>query len=207
MLKRAIYLIIFLLISISAEAQVNSYVGGNIQGNYSWIRGDEPTFSPGFGAGFSFVYWEYEYWFFKVGVDYHLKSSSILDYSDVYDVPPKDPDDKIRISYTENSVGLPLTFYFRPYESGANALLLAGTLEMMVVASLKADSDEYGELVIPGGGARTWVKSNVGLGVGYQRQFEKYTYLNIVASYNIDLRAEPAFNSITLTAELIFGVY
>ena len=207
MLKRAVYLIIFLFISISAKAQINLYLGGNVQGNYTWIRGDEPTFNTGFGGGFSFVYWEYEYWFIKVGIDYHHKSSSILDYSDIYGVPPLEPDDKIRIDYTEQAVGIPLTFYFRPYERGENALLLTGTLETIVVASLKADSEEYGELVLPADGARTLIKTNVGLGIGYQRQFDKNTFLNLVASYNIDVRGTPTYNCVTLTAELIFGVY
>ncbi len=207
MLKRAVYLILFMFISISAGAQINSYMGGNVQGNYSWIRGDEPTFNAGFGGGFSYIYWEYEYWFIKAGIDYHHKSSSILDYSDIYGVPPLEPEDKIRINYTEDAIGIPLTFYFRPYEKGANALLLTGTLETMVVASLKADSDEYGELVLPASGARTVVKSNIGLGIGYQRQIDKHTFLNLVASYNMDFRGTPSYNCITLTVELIFGVY
>ena len=207
MLKRAVYLVIFLFISIVAEAQINLYMGGNVQGNYSWIRGEEPTFNTGFGGGVSFIYWEYEYWFIKAGIDYHHKSSSKMDYPDIYSVEPVDPDDKIRINYTEDAIGIPLTFYFRPYERGENALLLAGTLETIVVASLKADSEEYGELVLPAGGARTLIKTNVGLGIGYQRQFDKHSYLNIIASYNVDVRGTPAFNCITLTAELIFGVY
>jgi len=207
MIKRAVYLVIFLFISISAEAQINLYMGGNVQGNYSWIRGDEPSYNAGFGGGFSFVYWEYEYWFIKVGIDYHHKSSSIMDYPDIYGVEPIDPDDKIRILYTEDAIGIPLTFYFRPYEKGENALLLTGTLETLVVASLKADSEEYGELVLPASGARTLIKSNVGLGIGYQRQLDRHKFLNLVASYNLDVRGTPAYNSITLTAELIFGVY
>ena len=206
-LKRAVYLIIFLFISISAEAQINLYLGGNVQANYSWIRGEEATFSPGFGGGFSLVYWEREYWFFKAGIDYHQKTSSILTYPDVYDVPILSPDDKIRIEYSEQVVGIPLTIYFRPYESGPNALLLTGTLEMMAVATLKANSEEYGELQVSRGAYRSLAKTNVGIGVGYQRQLQEYTYLNIVASYNMDIRASPAFNSFTLTVELIFGVY
>ena len=207
MLKRAVYLILFLFISISAGAQINSYLGGNIQGNYSWIRGDEPTFSVGYGAGVSYIYWEYEYWFIKAGIEYHHKTSSILDYSDIYGVPPLEPEDKIRINYTEDAIGIPLTFYFRPYERGKNALLLSGTLEPMVVASLKADSEEYGELVLPASGARTVVKSNVAFGLGYQRQIDKYKFLNLVAAYTMDVRGTPSYNSITLTVEFIFGVY
>ena len=207
MLKKAVYLIIFLFISISAEAQINLYMGGNVQGNYSWIRGEDPTYSTGYGVGFSFVYWEYEYWFIKAGIDYHHKSSSIMDYPDIYGVEPVDPDDKIRITYTEDAIGIPLTFYFRPYEKGENALLLTGTLETIVVASLKADSEEYGELVLPAEGARTLIKTNVGLGIGYQRQIDKHTFLNLVASYNMDIRGTPSYNCVTLTAELIFGVY
>lgn len=206
-LKRAVYLLAFIGISLSAEAQINIYLGGNLQGNYSWIRGDEPTFSPGFGGGFSFVYWEREYWFIKTGLDYYYKSSSVLDYPDIYDVPVVDPDDKVRISYSEHAIGLPLGFYFRPYESGANAMLLTGTLEMFVVASMKADTEEFGEMVLKGSSQRNWTKSNVGLGVGYQRQVDRHAFLNIVASYNMDIRATPSYNSVNLTLEYIFGAY
>ena len=55
MFKKAVYLAVFFLISVSAQAQINVYMGGNLQGNYSWIRGDEQTMEPGFGGGFSFV--------------------------------------------------------------------------------------------------------------------------------------------------------
>jgi len=207
MLRKAVFLLYFLLVSVTLGAQINTFLGGNLQANYSWARGDEPTFSPGFGGGFSFVYWEYEYWFIKAGIDYYYKSSSVLDYPDIYDVPVVHPDDKVRISYKEQAVGIPLTFYLRPYEKGANGLLLTGTLEMIVVASLKANTDEYGEMVLEGGKERNWVKSNVGLGVGYQRQIDRNSYFNLIASYNLDIRANPSFNSITLTAEFIFGAY
>ena len=76
--KRAVYLALFLLVSVASQAQINIYVGGNLQGNYSWIRGDEATMEPGFGGGVDFIYWEYEYWFLKAGIDYYHKTSSAL---------------------------------------------------------------------------------------------------------------------------------
>lgn len=206
-LRRAAYLVVFLLVSVVAEAQINTFLGGNLQGNYSWARGDEPASSPGFGGGFSFVYWEYEYWFIKAGIDYHHKSSSVMDYPDIYDVPVVHPDDKVRITYSEHAVGIPLTFYLRPYESGPNALLLTASLEPIVVASLKANTDEFGEMVLEGGNQRNWMKSNVGLGIGYQRQIDRNIYFNLIASYHLDIRANPAFNCFTLTAEFLFGAY
>lgn len=205
--KRAIYLAIFLLVSVAARAQINVYIGGNLQGNYSWIRGDEHTMEPGFGGGFSFVYWEYEYWFLKAGIDYNHKTSTILEYADDYGITPENPDDKINITYTEQAIGIPLTIYFRPYEKGANSLLITGSLRTVIVANLKMNSDEYGELVLKGTDVKTRTKTNLGIGVGYQRQLDSHLYLNIFPSYNIDLRADRAYNSITLTAELIFGIY
>ncbi len=86
-------------------------------------------------------------------------------------------------------------------------MLITGTLNTLIVTSLKASSEEYGEIVLSGESIDTRIKTNLGIGVGYQRQLDKHTYLNIIPSYNIDLRAYPAFNSITLTAELIFGIY
>jgi hypothetical protein len=206
-LKKIIYPALVLLFSLNAGAQINIYLGGNLQGNYSWIRGDEPAFRPGFGGGFSFVYWEYEYWFIKAGLDYAYKSSSCLNYPEDYGVPVADPDDKIRITYNEQSVGIPLTIYFRPYEEGENTLLLTGTLELMYVVRLKESSGEYGELVVTGNEVENRTKTNLGLGVGYQRQLARYTYLNIVPSFNLDLRSNRPFSSINLTAELLFGVY
>ena len=207
MLKSAVYLLVFLIATVAAQAQINVYLGGNIQGNYSWIRGDEPTMEPGFGGGVNFIYWEYEYWFLKAGIEYYHKISSIMEYPDDYGIEPEDADDKIRITFTEQSIGIPLTVYFRPYEWRANTILIAGTLNTMFVASLKENSEEYGELVLKGNDLKTRIKSNVGIGVGYQRQLDKHMFLNFIPSYNIDLRGDRAFNSITLSAELIFGIY
>jgi hypothetical protein len=207
MYRRVLYLIVFLLVSVAAQAQINVYMGGNLQGNYSWIRGDEPVMDFGFGGGFNFVYWEYEYWFLKVGLDYYNKNSAVLEYPDDYGVEPEDAADMINIDYAEHAVGIPLTFYFRPYESRANTLLLTASLTTIYVASLKMNSEEYGELALKGSEVKPRVKSSVGFGVGYQRQLDKHMFLNIVPSYNMDLRGKVAFNSINLTMELIFGVY
>ena len=206
-MKRIVYLLGFLFISVSAGAQINLYVGGNLQGNYSWIRADEHTLKPGMGGGFSFVYWEYEYWFIKAGLDYQYTSSSCLHYPDAYGIPITSPDDKVIISYDQHIAGVPLTIYFRPYEWGENTMLITGTLEMMFLAREKMNSEVYGELVHGLSEVKSWTKTNVGLGVGYQRQLDRYIYLNIVPSFNVDIRADRAFNSIRLTAELLFGVY
>jgi hypothetical protein len=207
MLKRAVYLVLFLIVSVAGQAQINVYLGGNLQANYSWIRGGEASKEPGFGGGVSFIYWEYEYWFLKAGIDYYHKTSSMMDYPDDYGVEPENADDKINITFTEQSIGIPLTVYFRPYEWRANTILLSGSLTTLFVLSLKENSEEYGELVLKGIDLKTRVKTNVGLGVGYQRQLDKHKFLNIIPSYNIDLRGDRAFTSITLTAELIFGIY
>ena len=207
MVRRALYIIAFLVISVVAEAQINLYVGGNLQGNYSWIRADEFTMKPGFGGGFSFVYWEYEYWFIKAGIDYHLMSSTALHFPEAYGVDINSPDDRVMIDYTEHAAGVPLSVYFRPFESGANTLLITGSLEMLVTAHVRLNSAEYGELTLTSSDVRSWTKTNVGLGVGYQRQLDQHLYLNIVPSFHVDIRADRSFNSIRLTAELLFGVY
>jgi hypothetical protein len=206
-IKRAVYLAVFLLSSMTAAAQINLYVGGNLNANYSALRGDESTFKPGFGGGFSFVYWEYEYWFLKAGIDYIYKTSSMLDYPDDYGVPINSPDDKVHITFSEQAVGIPLTIYFRPYEKGANTLLISGTMQTNIVVGLKENTEEYGELVLKGSQIKARTKTNLGIGVGYQRQLDKHMFLNIVPSFNVDLRSVRAYNSITLTIELIFGVY
>lgn len=207
MMKRAIYLLVFFFVSVAAQAQINVYLGGNIQGNYSWMRGEETTMEPGFGGGVSFVYWEFEYWFLKAGIDYLYKSSSGLDYPDIFGVEPENAEDKTRISYMEQSVGIPLTVYFRPWERGPSSLLISGSLNTLIVTSLKASSEEYGDIALKGGDVESRIKTNLGVGLGYQRQLDKNTFLNILPSYNIDLKGDPAFNSITLSVELIFGVY
>jgi hypothetical protein len=206
-LKHALFLVSFLSLSLAAEAQINLYVGGNLQGNYSWLRGDEHTFQAGFGGGFSFVYWEYEYWFLKAGIDYTLKTSSVLDYPDDFGVPIIYPDDKVQITYSEQAIGIPLIIYFRPYESGANTLLLTGTLAPLYIFHLTESTEEFGELKMTGGDISSRLKTNVGFGVGFQRQLDRHTYLNIVPSFNVDIRSPRAYQSITLTAELIFGIY
>ena len=206
-LKRAIYILGLLLAGSTAGAQINIYLGGNLQANYSWIRSEQTSYKPGFGAGFSFVYWEYEYWFFKAGIDYHYKSSSSYEYPDIYGDEDYGPNDKINIDFTEQSIGIPLAIYFRPYESGDNALLLIGSLETMFTVHQKAYNEEYGELVFTGSDIESRLRTNVGIGVGWQRQLDRYTYLNLYPSFNFDIRADRPFNSITLTAEILFGVY
>ncbi len=206
-LKRVLFFIGFLLLASTAGAQINIYVGGNLQGNYSWLRADENSFKPGFGGGFSFVYWEYEYWFLKAGLDYVYKSSSALVYPDEYDVEITGPEDKVKIEYFEQAVGVPLTIYFRPFESGENAMLITGTLQLMFTTHLREDSEEFGEIVRKGTEINSRAKTNLGLGAGYQRQLDRHMYLNIYPSFNFDLRAYRPFSSITLTAELLFGVY
>lgn len=205
--KRALYLIVFLFISMASQAQVNMYLGGNVQGNYSWIRGGDISMEPGFGAGLSFIYWEHEYWFLKAGIEYNLMTSTMLDYPDDYGIVPENEDDKINITYTEQDIGIPITFYFRPYERGANTLLIAGTLKTIFIASLKENSEEYGEIALKPSDLDSQIKTAVGIGLGYQRQLDKHMFLNIIPSYNIDLRGYKAFNSITLSAEFIFGIY
>lgn len=206
-LKKAIYLFAFLLVSATASSQINVYLGGSLQGNLSWIRGGESTIKPGFGGGVSIIYWEYEYWFLKAGINYNQKNSTILDYGDEFGVIPENVDDKIIITSRENSIGIPLTFYFRPFEKGPNSMLFTGSLEVTVVASLKESAEEYGEIVLKGKTLDKLTKANVGIGAGYQRQLDKYQFLNIYPSFNIDLRGDRAFNSIMLTAEFIFGIY
>lgn len=206
-LKRAIYILGLLLVGSTAGAQINIYLGGNLQANYSWIRSEQTSYKPGFGGGFSFVYWEYEYWFIKAGIDYHYKSSSSYEYPDIYGDVDYGPDDKINIDFTEQNIGIPLTIYFRPYESGENAMLITGSLETMFTVHQKAYNEEYGELVLSGSDIESRMRTNIGIGVGWQRQLDRYTYLNLYPSFNFDLRADRPFNSITLTAEILFGVY
>jgi len=206
-IKKFCLILVVSLVTVISGAQINIFVGGNFQALYTGIRADESTYQPGFGAGFSFVYWEYEYWFLKAGLDYNSRSSECLHFPEDYGIPITDPDDAVNITFYEQTIGLPLTIYFRPIEKGANSLLLTGTLEMQFIARLKENSVEYGEILLTGTQIKNRTKTNVGFGVGYQRLFDKHIYLNIVPSFNVDIRAERPFNTIKLTAELIFGVY
>jgi hypothetical protein len=206
-LKRAVYIVAFLLIAGAAQAQINIYLGGNLQGNYSWIRGDENTFKPGFGGGFSFAYWEYEYWFLKAGLDYVYKSSSSLEYPDFYTSDINSAEDKVILERFEHRIAVPLAIYFRPIEEGENAMIVVGSLTTMFAMAIKESSEEFGEVSFKGNEIKSRMKTNIGLGVGYQRQLDRHTYLNIYPSFNMDLRADRSFNSINLTAELLFGVY
>lgn len=207
MSRKIVYLTLFLLVSLASQAQVNVYMGGNLQGNYSWIRGDEPLMEFGFGGGVNFIYWEQEYWFLKVGLDYYNLNSTVLEYPYDFGIEPQDAEDKINIGYTEHAVGIPLTFYFRPYERGTNTILLTSSLTTKFVVSMEEHSEEYGEIVLKGSDLNNRIKSSVGWGVGYQRQLDKHMFLNIVPSFNMDLRGHVVYSSITLTTELIFGFY
>jgi len=205
--KRAFYLVVFLILPLASRAQINIFLGGSLNGNYSWIRGDEYTYEPGYGGGLSLIYWEHEYWYLEAGLDYMRRSSAVLDYPDDYGIVPEDENDKIHITYLEQNVGIPLTFCFRPIESRANTMLISASLNTLVVAGMKLDSEEYGEHVLKGTDIKTRLKSSVGIGIGYQRQLDKNLFLNIIPSYNVDLRGDKSFNSIILSAEVIFGIY
>ena len=113
----------------------------------------------------------------------------------------------MQISITEHNIGVPLTVYFSPYESGSNTLLITGSFALMAVAHLKESTAEFGEIVLKGPDIKSRTKTNVGLGIGFQRQLDRQTYLNIVPSFQTDLRSPRAYYSLTLTAELIFGIY
>lgn len=206
--RKALYTFILLLFASAASAQINIYLGGNLQGNYSWIRGNEKaTFKPGFGGGFSFVYWEYEYWFIKAGLDYNYKSSVSEEYPDDFGVSDFGPGDYIDVGIQEHAVGIPLTLYFRPWEQGENTFLITASLQTWMICRVNGSNDEYGEITYKWGEIQSRTKTNVGIGAGYQRQLDRHLFLNIYPSYNMDIRARRPFNSITLTAELIFGVY
>jgi hypothetical protein len=205
--KNALLLVCFFFVTRVATAQINLYIGGNLQGNYSWMRGENHTFDPGFGGGFTFVYWEYEYWFLKAGLDYSQKTSSSLQFPEDYDAPVETPDDKVQITYAEQTIGIPLAVYFRPWESGPNAILISGSFALSYVTRLKQTTEEFGELVLKGNDINLRMKTNVGVGAGFQRQLDRHTYLNIIPSFNVDIRSPRAYQSITLTAELIFGIY
>lgn len=205
--KRAIYILGFLLLASTAGAQINIFLGGTLQGNYSWIRSEEKSYKSGFGGGFSLVYWEYEYWFLKSGINYTHKSSSSYEYPDIYGDTDYGPNDKINIDFTEQCLGLPLAIFFRPWESGDNAMLVTGSLELLFSLHQTASNQEYGDLVFTGSDIDSRMKTNLGIGVGWQRQLDRNTYLNLYPSYNMDIRANRPFNSITLTAEILFGVY
>lgn len=205
--KKAIYMLGFLLSATTAGAQINIFLGGNLQGNYSWIRSEQTSYEPGFGGGISFAYWEYEYWFIKAGLDYHHQASSSYEYPDIYEVPDYGPNDQITVDFTEQNIGIPIAFYFRPYESGENAFLIIAGLETLITLEQKASNEVYGELIFTGSDIESRLKTNLGIGAGWQRQLDKNTYLNLYPSFKFDIRAERPFNSITLTAEILFGVY
>ena len=198
----------FLLLScIALEAQINSYVGGNLQGLIGSVRSDSSTFKPGFGAGASFYYWEYDFWFFKAGIDYAYKSSSFSDYPFEFGDEYVDYPDRVSIEYFQHDISIPLMIYFSLFEQRGNALLLNGSLEMAFTIASKMTSPDIGEVKLSGSDIKNRLRTSVGLGVGYQRQLDRDLYINIYPSYNIDLRAHRPFRLIKLTAEIMFGVY
>ena len=135
------------------------------------------------------------------------KSSSTYEYPDIFGEPDFGPEDQINVDILSHSIGIPLTVYIRPYESGKNAILIIGKLETLITLHEKASNEEYGEVVYKGTDIDSQIRTNVGIGVGYQRQLDRYIFLNIYPSFNVDIRANHPFNSITLTAEILFGVY
>jgi len=206
-IKHVLILLLFLSLSVASSAQINVYVGGNLQGLYSGVRADQSSYKPGFGLGASFYYWEYEYWFFKAGFDYTFKSSLVTDYPDDFFEGIEDFPTMVDILYKQQDLSLPLTVYFSVLENRGNALLLAGTLEVAYTTFVSQQNDLLGEIKLKGKHIQNPLKTSVGFGVGYQRQLDRNIFINAVPSFNVELRAPRPFNTIKLTVEVMFGVY
>ena len=205
--KHVFILLFFLLLSVASNAQVNIYLGGNLQGLYSGVRTEQSTYKPGFGAGVSFYYWEFEYWFFKAGFDYTLRSSLITDYPVDFFEGIEDFPVMVDILYKQQDLSIPLTVYFSVLEDRGNALLLAGILEIGYTTHIPQQNDLLGEIKLTGSHIKNPLKTSVGVGIGYQRQLDRNIFINAVPSFNIELRAPKPFNTIKLTVEVMFGVY
>ncbi|MBN2698370.1 MAG: hypothetical protein JXR52_06055 [Bacteroidales bacterium] len=199
---------LFLFWSSSAiHAQINTYLGANIQGLYTGLRMENASYRPGFGTGASIYYWEYDYWFIKAGIDYMYKSSLFPGSPILFDQAPPDPDREIMVDYRQHDVGIPITAYFRLIEQGGNALLLTGTLEMSLALKAVLNAGDYESLVLTGNDIDKPLRTNLGVGAGYQLQINRETYFNIIPSFHLDLRSDRPFNVFKLTVEMMFGVY
>lgn len=199
-------LIAFFLFS-GAKAQINTFVGGNLQGSYSVVRENDASYKPGFGGGLNFYYWEYTYWFIKAGIDYSYKTSSYHDYPDVFGDTYLDYPDPVDINYIQHDISIPLSAYFPLLERQGNYFILVGTLEMAYAITGKLSNPEIGTLQLKGDDIKNRLRTAIGIGAGYQVQLDKNIYLNAFPSYNIDMRADRPFNSIRLTVEVMFGIY
>ncbi|HDR68105.1 MAG TPA: hypothetical protein ENN61_03545 [Bacteroidaceae bacterium] len=206
-LKTLLLVLVFILMVSVIKAQINTYVGGTIQGLYTGARIDNATYKPGFGIGAAIYYWEFNDWFFKTGIDYTLKSSSFFDSPVLFGQAYQDDANDIKIDYRQHDLGIPLTIYFRLIERSSNAMLLTGTLEMSYALAGIMKSDGFDKVILTGRDFDKRLRTAVGIGVGYQWQIDRDLFFNLIPSYNVDLRSERPFNTFKLTVEMMFGIY
>ncbi len=208
-MRRITFLVVFLtLISLQhTVAQINTFIGASVTPSFTGVRSDEASFRPGFSTGFTYVYWDFTNWFFKSGLNYSFRSSEILDYpqyfTNVYNNPPV----PVRLVYDQRNLAVPLTAYFAFYNRNQNALLVTAGMELLVTTSVTYTHETYGSSTLKRASLDNRFKTQLGLGVGYQRQLTDFLYLNLVPSFYMDIRSDRPFNSIRLTMELIYGIY
>jgi len=199
--------VIALFLFTGANAQINTFIGGNLQGSYSVVRENDASYKPGFGGGLNFYYWEHTYWFIKAGIDYSNKSSGYYDYPVLFGEEYGDFPDPVEIKYIQHDISIPISAYFPILEKNGNYFILVGSLEMAFALIGRLSNADFGTIQLKGDDFNNRLRTTVGFGAGYQVQLDQNIYLNAFPSYHVDLRSDRPFNSIRLTVEIMFGIY
>jgi len=209
-IMRRITLLLGFLILTSlqhAGAQINTFAGASFTPSFTGVRSDDASFRPGYSAGFSYIYWDFTNWFIKSGINYSFRSSEILDYPEYFTNVYNNPPVPVRMVYDQRSLAVPLTAYFAFYNRNENALLVTAGMELLLTTSVTYTHDTYGSSTLRSADLDNRFKTQLGLGVGYQRELTNFLYLNLVPSFYMDIRSDRPFNTIRLTMELIYGIY
>ncbi|MFC2129311.1 hypothetical protein ACFLQX_00875 [Bacteroidota bacterium] len=205
--RRFTLIVCMLSIYMTSSAQITSFVGGRVYPTFGKTRVYDGSFALGYGAGFTYVFWEYDAWFIKAGVDFVSRSSNIVDIPRYFEVPLSEELVTVDIHYTQQDIDLPVALYYRLYEQRDNAFIVMGGMDIIYTLRTLYQHDTYGKSIVIGDDNKQRINIGFSLGAGYQREISNIFFINILPTINLDIRSEKPFTYFGLTVEMIYGIY
>ncbi len=206
-IRRYIFLISLLSIFFTGTSQITSFIGARAYPTIGKTRASNSSMSVGYGAGITYIFWEYEDWFIKTGADYLSRSSQVNELPRYFQVPFGQELQKIDMRYTQNDINIPIAVYYLPYREKGNAVIVMGGMDVMYSMETKYEHEVYGSALFSGEDIDQHIKIGFSFGAGYQREFSDVLFLNVLPTMNLDIRSDKPFISFGLTLEMIYGFY
>lgn len=205
--RKYLIVIALLLLANAGTAQITSFVGARAYPSYGKTRVYDGSMALGYGAGITYVFWEYNNWFIKTGADFLSRTSTIQDIPRYYEVPRGLELVRTDVLYKQQDISVPIYIYYLPWEKKGNAILVVGGMDVMYTIQTNYEHDTFGSVSFDGADIDNKVKAGFTLGAGYQRELTDIMFLNVYPTINLDIRSDKPFTSFGLTLEWIYGIY